>query len=50
MREAIANAAYIGLRDFNELKRLPDDLPGDTFNVVLFESGSEKANGLAKID
>lgn len=50
MREAIANASYIGLRDFNELKRLPDDLPGDSFNVVLFEAGSEKARGVAKID
>jgi len=29
---------------------LPDDLPGDSFNVVLFESGAEKVKGKAKID
>lgn len=29
---------------------MPDDLPGDSFNVVLFESGAEKVKGKAKID
>jgi hypothetical protein len=50
VRNAIANASYIGLRDFLELKHLPDDLPGDEFQVVLFEAGNEKVRGLSKID
>ena len=50
LRQAIANAQYIALRDFAAMKHLPDAIPGDTFNVTLFEGGNEKVKGLAKID
>lgn len=50
LRESIANAQYIALRDFPAMKHLPDAIPGDTFNVTLYEGANEKVKGLAKID
>lgn len=32
------------------MKHLPDAIPGDTFNVALFEAGNVKTKGVAKIN